>query len=180
MLYEPLPDKKYSVIMADPPWSYRDKASAGKRGASFKYPTLTIEQLHTLPVKDIASEDCALFLWATFPCRKEAMSLIESWGFEYKTVGFLWIKLNKKALTPFMGMGNWTRANGEECLIATKGKPKRVSASVHQVIMSPIEQHSKKPDEVRDRIVQLMGDVTRIELFARNRTEGWDSWGNEI
>ena len=111
---------------------------------------------------------------------KDCFSVIKSWGFEYKTVAFVWIKLNKKSDTLFWGMGHWTRANAELCILATKGHTKRQSASVHQVILSRIEEHSKKPDEARKRIVELVGDLPRIELFARQKKDGWDTWGNEV
>lgn len=111
---------------------------------------------------------------------EEAFKVIRAWGFEYKTVAFAWAKQNKKADSLFWGMGYWTRANVELCLLATKGHLKRVSSKVHQVIMSHIEEHSKKPAETRDRIVELMGDLPRIELFARQKTSGWDVWGNEV
>lgn len=111
---------------------------------------------------------------------KEALDVIEAWGFTYKTVAFNWVKQNKNGAGLFMGLGNWTRSNSEICLLAVKGKPKRVSASVHSVILSPLQQHSQKPGEARDRIVELMGDLPRIELFARETAPGWDSWGNEV
>ena len=110
----------------------------------------------------------------------EALRLIRAWGFRYKTVAFVWLKRNRKSPSWFYGMGYWTRSNAEICLLATKGKPKRQSAGVHQFIISPIEQHSKKPDEARDKILALMGDLPRVELFARQKTPGWDAWGNEI
>lgn len=119
-------------------------------------------------------------MWVTFPCLLEGLKTIKAWGFDYKTCGFCWIKTNKKQNTPFWGMGYWTRANAEICLIAIKGKISRISKSVHQVIMSPIEEHSKKPDIVRDKIVELVGDLPRIELFARQYADGWDCWGNEV
>ena len=106
--------------------------------------------------------------------------MIQAWGFQYKTVAFVWVKLNKKKETPFFGLGNWTRSNAEICLLAKRGTPKRKSNRVHQLIISPMEGHSKKPDIVRDKIVELVGDLKRIELFARNKTEGWDVWGNEV
>lgn len=106
--------------------------------------------------------------------------MLTAWGFSYKTVAFVWIKQNRKNDNLFTGMGYWTRANAEICILATKGHPKRISASVHQVIISHIEEHSKKPQEARDRIVKLMGNVPKIELFARNTTPGWDVWGNEV
>ncbi|KKL93358.1 hypothetical protein LCGC14_1875440, partial [marine sediment metagenome] len=121
-----------------------------------------------------------LFIWTTSPKLNEVFSVIDAWGFEYKTKGFCWIKKNKKANTLFWGMGRWTRANSEDCLIATKGKPLRKSASIHQIIEAPIREHSRKPDETRDRIVELVGDLPRIELFAREKTPGWDVWGNEV
>ena len=124
--------------------------------------------------------DCVLFMWVTMPKLNECFELIKSWGFEYKTVAFTWVKRNKISPTYFMGMGRWTRANAELCLLATKGKPKRISASVHSVIDTPIEQHSKKPDEARKRILQLLGDLPRLELFARQKTDGWDVFGNEV
>lgn len=176
----PFPNKKYNIIYADPPWSYRDKALAGNRGAGCKYPTQSKEWIDELPVADIAADDCMLFLWVTMPKLNECWDLISKWGFEYKTAAFTWVKKNKKSDSWFWGMGNFTRANAEICLLATKGKPKRVSAAVHSVVDTPIERHSKKPDVVRERIVELCGDLPRIELFAREATPGWDVWGNEV
>lgn len=174
-----LPPETFNIIYADPPWMYRDKCHAGKRGAEYKYPCMTIHDLHNLPVQDIAAEDCTLFLWVTWPMLEEGLELIKAWGFKYKTIGFVWLKMTKLRKI-FWGMGNWTRANTEICLLATKGKPKRINAGVHSVIMSGIRKHSQKPEEARERIVQLMGDLPRIELFAREKTEGWSTWGNEI
>jgi len=176
----PLPKKKYTVIYADPSWDYRDKALAGKRGASCKYPTLTIDELCQLPVKDITKENAFLFLWTTFPLLEECFEVIKAWGFIYKTIGFVWIKTNKLNGQLFTGMGNYTRSNAEICLLATKGKVKRINAAVHSVIISPIQIHSKKPNETRRRIVSLVGDVSRIELFSRHKIAGWDCWGNEV
>lgn len=111
---------------------------------------------------------------------REAFEVIEAWGFTYKTVAFNWVKLNKSGAGLFWGLGNWTRSNSEICLLATKGKPKRISASVHSVIETPVQRHSQKPAEARERIEALMGDVPKIELFARNTAPGWASWGNEV
>ena len=174
------PDKKYQIIYADPPWSYKDKALAGKRGACCKYPTQSAEWLNNLPVQTITDKDCALFLWVTMPKLNECFDLINAWGFTYKTAAFTWVKKNRVADSWFCGMGRWTRANAELCLLATKGHPKRISAGVHSVITSPIEKHSQKPQEARDRIIALMGDIPRIELFARTKAQGWDVWGNEV
>ena len=170
----------YSIIYADPPWSYRDKALAGNRGASCKYDVMSINDIKSLPVNNISEKDCVLFMWVTMPKLDECLGVIDSWGFVYKTCAFTWVKTNKKSGTPFMGMGSWTRANAELCLIATKGKPKRINASVRQIQTYPIREHSRKPDEIRDEIVKLCGDLPRIELFARQRHDGWDCWGNEV
>ena len=186
-----LPKKKYNIIYADPPWSYEDKANAGKRGAGHKYPTQSQEWICNLPVKELSAEDCILFLWVTMPHLNKVMEVIEAWGFTYKTCGFNWVKTNKgfptqqtsflpqDIIATFWGMGSWTRANSELCLLATKGKPQRVSSSVQQVVLENIREHSRKPDCVRDRIVELCGDLPRIELFAREKIVGWDVWGNE-
>ena len=165
---------KYNIIYADPPWQYRTYSKKGQgRSAESHYPTMSIADIKALPVSDIAAKDCALFMWITFPCLQEAMEVLSAWGFEYKTVAFVWIKQNRKSDSLFWGMGYWTRANAELCILATRGHPKRQSHSVHQVIMSHIEEHSKKPEEARERIVQLMGDLPRIELFARQSPAGW-------
>ena len=126
-----------------------------------------------MPVADLAAPDSALFLWATFPQLPEALRLIEAWGFTYKSVAFVWLKKNKKADSWFYGLGFWTRGNAEICLLATKGHPKRQAANIHQFIISPIEAHSKKPDEARAKILSLMGDLPRVELFARQTPPGW-------
>ena len=172
--------KKYKVIYADPPWAYKvwSKKGAG-RSAESHYPTMSIEDIKALPVGRLAENDSALFFWVTCLIVREAWEVLDAWGFQYKSVAFVWVKQNRRTPTLFWGMGYWTRANAELCVIATKGSPKRYSRSVHQVIISPIEEHSKKPDEARKRIVELMGDVPRIELFARQKSPGWDVWGNE-
>jgi len=170
--------KKYKIIYADPPWEYTDKALSGDRGACCKYPVLSLEDLKQLPVSKITDDDCILFLWATFPLIQEALDLINVWGFTYKTKAFTWVKKNKNG-TIFMGMGNWTRSNDEICLLATKGKPKRIDAGISSVVISNIQEHSKKPDEVRKRIIQLVGDLPRIELFARTKIHGWDTFGDD-
>lgn len=177
----PFPAKKYNVIYVDPPWGYQNKAT--RAAADKHYGTMTLDELKQMPVGhgggSLAADDCALFMWATFPMLREALELIEAWGFKYKTIAFNWVKQNKSGAGLFWGLGNWTRSNSEICLLAIKGKPKRVSAAVHSVVMTPVQRHSQKPDEVRERIVKLVGDVPRIELFARSAAPGWDVWGNE-
>lgn len=171
-------DKKYNIIYADPPWSYKDKKCNGN--CENHYNTMNIKDICNLPINDIVAKDCVLFLWVTYPMLKEGLELIEAWGFKYKTIGFQWIKQNKSGNGFFFGLGRWTRGNTECCLIAVKGKPKRINNSISQLIISPLQQHSKKPDIVREKIVELIGDIPRIELFARQYAEGWDCWGNEV
>ena len=175
------PDRKYQVIYADPPWSFKTYSQKGeKRSADRHYSCMGIEEIKSLPVNGIADADCTLFIWVTFPLLQEGLETIKRWGFTYKTCAFNWVKRNKKADSLFWGLGYWTRANSEICLLATKGKPKRVSKSVHQVCSARIMRHSQKPQEIRDNIVKLMGDVPRIELFARETSMGWDGWGDEL
>ena len=141
---------------------------------------MPIADICALPVAELAAKDSALFLWVTFPNLPHAFEVIRAWGFTYKTVAFVWVKRNKASPGYFVGMGYWTRANAEMCLLATKGAPKRQAANVCQIIDAPIEQHSRKPDETRRRIVALMGDLPRVELFARQEPKGWKVWGNEV
>lgn len=175
-------DRRYEIIYADPPWSYKVWSDKGKgRSAESHYPTMAKEDIQRLPVKRIAAKDSVLFLWVTAPCLIEGIELITAWGFEYKTVAFTWVKQNKKSDSIFMGMGYYTRSNAEYCLLATKGKVlERKSHSISSVVLSHIERHSQKPNEVRERIVKLFGDRPRIELFARQYANGWDVWGNEV
>ena len=141
---------------------------------------MSIEQIKALPVAELADKDCVLFLWATYPMLREALDTIRAWGFTFKTAAFTWIKLSPKSDRIYWGLGFWTRSNAEICLLATRGRPQRQARNVHQVIISHVEEHSKKPDEARRRIVALMGDVPRVELFARQTAPGWDVWGNEV
>lgn len=169
---------KYRIIYADPPWRYR--RNTGQGVAENHYPTLSIQDLCALPITKLAAEHCTLFLWVTFPQLEDGLRLIKAWGFTYKTVAFVWVKLNKKSQTPFWGLGNWTRSNVEICLLGTKGHPQRLSKKVHQLICTPIRAHSQKPEEARTKIIELMGDLPRIELFAREKGQGWQVWGNEV
>jgi N6-adenosine-specific RNA methylase IME4 len=187
------PTKKYQIIYADPPWCYPDwnkkqniknkflGVSANiKRSPSRHYKVLPIEFIYNLPVQSIAEENSLLFLWALPYMLKEAIMTVEHWGFKYKTVVFTWIKQNKKSPSLFWGMGGWTRSNAELCLLGIKGKNKRENKSVHSVIISPVGEHSEKPNEVRERIIKLTGNCSRIELFARKKYNDWDSWGEEV
>jgi len=171
--------KLYQIIYGDPAWHYSRNDTRG-----CPYPMLDVDEIINFKVngktiKEISDKNCILFLWATFPKLPDALKVIEGWGFEYKTLGFNWIKQNKNNPKWFWGMGNWTRSNPEICLIGTKGNPKRLRADIHSVIVSSYSEHSKKPNIVRNKIIQLMGDLPRIELFARTKVHGWDVIGND-
>jgi len=176
-----LPNKKYDIIYADPPWRYKGFSSKGEgKNANQHYDCMSIEDICKLPVKNISKDNCILFMWVTDPLLEKAFNVIGAWGFIYKTVAFTWAKSNKNKLGMFTGLGYWTRSNPEMCLLATKGKPKRVSKSVAQLVIDERREHSRKPDRIRHDIVNLCGDLSRIELFARQEFDGWDAWGNEI
>lgn len=170
--------KKYKIIYADPPWQYDDKA-LNRGGAERHYMTTANAELENIDVQSVCDDDCIMFMWATFPKMQEALDLMAAWGFTYKTVGFTWVKKNRIKQTWFWGMGRWTRSNAEVCLIGVKGKPKRICMGVHSVIDAPVMKHSEKPQVVRDKIIELMGDIPRLEMFARCAPCGWDVFGNE-
>lgn len=179
-------DKQYDVIYADPPWEYRQSGSKiNSRGmAKQHYSTMTTKDICNFPIRKICTDKSICFMWATFPNIGEALKVMKAWGFIYKTATFVWIKKNKKSNSLFWGMGAYTRANAEVCLLGiskdTKAKEIVRSHAVHQVIESKIMRHSKKPYEVMSRIEELLGDIPKIELFAREENPGWDCWGNEI
>lgn len=201
--------EKFKIIYADPPWLYRDTADAGDRGADHKYTLMSIEEIKALPVANVADEDCALLMWATFPLLREGLDTLDAWGFTFRTVAFVWVKsrlgghdqrcmwCGQVPVSDAIGMGNWSRSNAEIVLLGTRGKPSRVSAGVRQIVHEaegvaieqcgvcnvlhePRGRHSAKPREVRDRIVELFGDLPRVELFAREYAEGWQSWGLDL
>jgi len=175
-----LPNKKYKVIYADPPWLFRTRSDKGKDKSPEKhYDCMSLNDICNLPVKDIADEDCVLLMWVCDPMLDQALKVIDAWGFKYKTVGFTWAKTNRKTLGFFTGLGYWTRGNPEMCLLATRGRPKRINKDVAQLVVAPRGRHSEKP--------LLHGEIERlvpgpyIELFARKKTrENWDFWGNEV
>tara|TARA_Y100001963_G_scaffold13629_1_gene16988 strand:- start:3507 stop:4175 length:669 start_codon:yes stop_codon:yes gene_type:complete len=189
--YPELPEATFDIIYADPPWHYNgkmqfDKSSVGAEqidlsknifisAAAFKYPTVTTEILKTLPVHTIAKDDCILFMWATNPHLAQAISLGEAWGFQYRTVAFIWDKM-------IHNPGQYTLSNCELCLLFKRGRiPKpRGARNVQQLVSSPRRKHSVKPDEVREKIVEMFPEQERIELFARDRFEGWATWGLEV
>lgn len=177
-----LPRRRYSIIYADPPWSYpKTGGTTSSRGmAKQHYQTMPLEEICALPVGEIAAENCALFLWATFPQISQALAAIEAWGFTYFGAAFVWVKRNAKTGKDSFGMGYWTRANPEVCLLAFRGRMKPMRHDIRQLVYAPAGRHSEKPPEIRDQIVSLCGDLPRIELFARERAEGWDAWGSEL
>ena len=172
--------KKYQIIYADPPWGSNSQFGRDKkRGNEQHYPLMTLQNIIDLPIKELSDENCILFLWVVDTQLFDAGEVIRNWGFNYKTVGFTWAKETITGKDHF-GVGMWTRKNPEMCLIATKGKIKRLNAGVRQLQRYRVREHSKKPDEFRKEIVKLVGDIPRVELFARQKTEGWDVWGNEV
>lgn|SRR5208337_1005319 len=174
--------RKYGVIYADPPWSFRNWSAKGTgRNAVSHYDCLDFGALSALPVADMAADDCALFVWAVDPLLPRALDLIERWGFAYKTVAFYWVKLNAKPKHDadfFTGLGYWTRANPEQCILATRGKPRRKAKDVRRLVVERRREHSRKPDCVRERIERLLGGPY-LELFGRETKSGWDCWGNQ-
>jgi site-specific DNA-methyltransferase (adenine-specific) len=182
-------DKRYNIIYADPPWYYKKGVHDGVyqdgnrdiRSVVQHYPTMAKEELEQLPIKEIADKDCILFMWVTDSHLDQGIELIKKWGFKYKTIGFVWVKKTKNNKT-CANVGAWTMKNTEICLIGTKGQMSKYkkSKNVYQLIEAERTEHSKKPDEARKRIEQIFGDISRVELFARQKTEGWDIWGNEL
>ena len=169
--------KKYNIIYCDPAWYFKTYSNKGNKRSALQH-YKNINDIYNLPVDTISDNDCILLIWVIDPMLPEAIETIKRWGFKYKTVAFTWVKENKKSDGYFTGLGYWTRANPEMCLLATKGKPKL--KAVRQLIISKRQEHSKKPDEIRDRIIQLCGDLPRIELFARQKVKGWDYWGDQV
>ena len=173
----------YGVILADPPWSYSSWNGKKSRTADSKYSLMTTEQIAEMaPAIDVIADDnCALFMWATSPMLDDALTVMSIWGFKYKTIGLNWIKTQKhKKQKVIMGMGHYTRPGSKICLLGLRGKAPVADKGVHQVIVEPRRKHSQKPDGQYPRIERLYPDTPKIELFARNKREGWDSWGNEL
>lgn len=170
---------KYSIIYADPAWIYKDKSKSHGGGAESHYKCSTIEEMSKIDLK--AEINSVLFMWVTYPQLEEGIKLLKLWGFKYKTVAFTWVKTNKKSNGFFFGMGRYTRANPEICLLGTKGKGlKRINANIKNLQIHKLGKHSEKPDEIRKEIVRLFGDLPRIEVFARRKVDGWDCIGDEI
>lgn len=177
--------KKYQIIYADPPWNFGDRMLSKGHGGYFysisdkHYNTMSTLDICNLPIKDLVDINCVLFLWSTDAHLKDAIQVMEAWGFKYITVGFYWLKQEKSGKDVCF-FGRWTMKSMEICLLGKKGNPKRINKNIRQLIRAKRQSHSQKPDIVRDNIVNLMGDLPRLELFARQKVDGWDSWGNEI
>ena len=191
----PLPEGKFGAILADPPWNFETYSGPAipSRAAVAPYEGQEIEYIASLPVGDLAADDCVLFMWVTWPLLFECKPVLDAWGFKYSTCAFVWVKTQKECpRKPRMGQGYWTRANTEPCLLATRGEPQRLYKGVRQVIVTqdewanlepgtiaaPIREHSRKPDETHERIERLVAGKY-LELFARKARPGWTTWGNE-
>jgi N6-adenosine-specific RNA methylase IME4 len=194
-MFDDLPRQHFGAVLCDPPWRFETYNEAGRnrcpdwktfKGSPKHYDTMSMDDLLALPVSDLAAADACLFMWISWPMLVEAMQLIERWSFTYKTCAFAWMKAHTKQIDmfrddadPLMGNGYWTRSNSEVCLLATRGKPKRLNADVRQGIIAPRRQHSRKPEGVHERIERLVGGPY-LELFARQRRPGWTVWGNDV
>jgi N6-adenosine-specific RNA methylase IME4 len=201
--FEELPRNHFGAILADPPWKFHawidtERGGTGHSGSRLPsgsknygssraptYPMMKEHELSALPVADLASESCVLFLWACWPTIEQAFRLIKVWGFTFKTCAFCWLKADatqihmfQEEIEPDMLLGYWTRSNSEVCLLATRGKPKRLNADVRQGIIAPRREHSRKPDGIHERIERLVAGPY-LELFARQQRPGWTVWGNE-
>ena len=183
-----LPRNHFGAILADPPWVFETWSDRGKgRSAEQHYPTMGLDDLRLLPVETLAAPDCALFLWTTWPHLIQATYLLNAWGFQYKGCAFCWLKADNRQpdffqaeVAPQMGMGYWTRASSEPCLLATRGEPKCRRHDVHQGVIAPRREHSRKPEGIHARIERLVAGPY-LELFARQSDRpDWTFWGNDV
>lgn len=182
----PFPDRQFSIIYADPPWRFNNWADsdAAHGAASSHYPVMTLTDIKALPVQSIAEKNAVLLLWACNPLMPEALEVIEAWGFRFKTIAWVWVKTTTTGKKFHTGLGYYTRSNAELVMLATRGRIPRQSKAIHQIVeteavIAPVGRHSAKPHVFRDRIVELFGDLPRIELFARSQAPGWADWGLE-
>ena len=184
---ETLPNKKYNIIYIDCPWRFNARKNTTTKfggGVTDKYPTMKLEDIKNLNIPALADENCALFMWCTTSMGDsnlaEKLALFEHWGFRLVNEAFTWVKVNPSSFTPFFGVGYYTKSNAEHCYLGIKGKMKPISNNVSSLVIAPREKHSKKPDTIRDKIVELFGDLPRCEIFAREKVDGWDCYGNEV
>ncbi|WP_247541723.1 MT-A70 family methyltransferase [Bradyrhizobium sp. 168] len=175
-----LTGKRFGSIGADPQWKFLTRSAAGEgRSANIHYKTEEVDRIKDLPVNELLADDGAFYMWMVDWCPQDALDLLAHWGLKHITTAFTWVKQNASGEGWHMGQGYWTRANPEQCWLATKGNPKRLYADVRQLIVAPVMEHSRKPDEWLDRIERLTeGDY--LELQARRPRNGWTSWGDEL
>ena len=179
--------KKYNIIYADPAWQYGSKSAVNNKigktpkSLSEHYQTMSLQDLKNLPVKNMTKEDAACFIWVTDSHIDEALELFKSWGFKYKTIAFNWIKKTSKG-NYCKNVAPWTMKSSEICLFGTKGAMSKYKKSnnVESLVIAERKGHSKKPVEVSERIEELFGDIPKLEMFARDKKQGWDAWGNEV
>lgn len=181
-------NNKYNIIYADPCWWFPPRNNPNSKfggGVTNKYPVMKLDEIKQLDIPSICEDNCAMFMWVTTSSTSDSnladkLQLFEHWGFRLVGEAFNWVKTNPKSGTPFFGPGYYTKSGSEKCYLGIKGKMKPVSNYVSSTIIAPREAHSKKPDIIRDKIVELFGDLPRVELFARQTASGWSSLGNEI
>lgn len=176
-------DNVYDIILADPPWTWYGWSEKGveQRSPQSHYSVMNSNQICSLPINDLAKKNSVLFMWAVWSNLPEALKTITAWGFEYKTIAWVWLKMTNDMSRPTIGLGHYTRVNSEPCLLASKGKSIPVAVRNELAsILSPRRKHSQKPDEQYEKIERLYPNKRYLELFARQKRFGWDSWGNEI
>lgn len=182
------------MIYADPAWRFTTRSAKGANrpgSAGSHYPTMSLAEIKAQPVADVCAPDCHLFLWVTGPHLDQGFEVLKAWGFKYSTVAFVWVKLLRRfadaaplfydvARDFHVGQGYTTRSNVEYVLLGRRGKPRRMGKGIRQLIVSPLREHSRKPDEIRTRVAAYAGDVPKLEMNARQAWPGWDQWGNEV
>lgn len=178
----------YRVIYADPPWRYRTYTEApNRRSAKHHYPTMSLEEIKALPVRQVAARDCHLFLWTTWPHLPQALEVMAAWGFKYSSNAFTWAKVRRAAADVLfmtredfpMLLGRTTRKNTELCLLGRRGSPRRLAGDIPELVISPLREHSRKPDEIRD-LIRRYAEGPYLEMFSRRSAPGWDAWGLEV
>jgi N6-adenosine-specific RNA methylase IME4 len=195
--FDDLAGQKFGAICADPPWRFQSRTALevanwdSRRDVEKHYQTMTIDEIKALPVRKIAAKDCHLFLWTTGPFLRQAFDVIDAWGFKYSSSGFVWVKLKRSHKSEqlhclptaeadlMVGLGHTTRKNAEFCLLARRGSPKRLGRDVREIILSPVREHSRKPDEAFDRVERYCAGPY-LELFSRQERPGWSVWGNQV
>lgn len=181
---------RFDLIYLDPPWAFANWSTDqlkkydlkwARRNGRSPYPVMKNEDLFKIPIWELGAKNSIMLMWATYPKLPDALALMDAYGYEFKTIPFTWIKLNPSGIGWHFGLGYYTHGNAEIVLLGTKGKGlRRKDKSIGQLVIYPRGRHSAKPPIVRDRIKRLFGEVSRCELFARDETEGFLAWGNEV